>query len=83
MTLESLLRAAEAAGFATASDENARTSAKAVPVAQAAPAKTVKPRDILAFSGTARGKLATVQEPVGHWARAQIAGLLPVWYAKG
>lgn len=83
MTLESLLRAAEAAGFATASDENARTSRKADPVAPAGPAKTVKPRDILAFSSSTKSRFAALQEPAGHWARAQIAGLLPVWYAKG
>jgi hypothetical protein len=83
MTLDSLLRAAEAAGFATASDENARTSRRAEPVAPAAPAKTAKPRDVLTFSSAAKGGTASLQQPMGHWARAQFAGLLPVWYAKG
>jgi hypothetical protein len=83
MTLDSLLRAAEAAGFATVSDENARTSRRAEPVAPAAPAKTAKPRDVLTFSSAAKVGPASLQQPVGHWARAQIAGLLPVWHAKG
>jgi len=79
MSIETLLRAAEAAGFAMASEENeqparqiAANSATQLPVSH-------KPKESLSFSGTR----SALQEPLALWARASFAGLLPVWHAKG
>ena len=78
MSIESLLRAAEAAGFAMASDENERPERKAIPeTAPLAVAKT--PKEVLSFSGVQ----AAVQEPFAHWTRAHFSNFLPVWHAKG
>jgi len=80
MSMESLMRAAEAAGFAMVSDENERPVRRElvldrppVPVVTR-PAKT--PRDVLSFAGVQ----ATVQE---RWNRAHFGSLLPAWHAKG
>ena len=76
MTNESLLKMAEAAGFAMASDENER------PVRNPLPAVSNKlaaatPKDVLAFS-----RSQGLHEPIADWARAQFASILPVWHAK-
>ena len=78
MSIESLQRAAEAAGFATASDENERAERK-TGAERIAPLVTKSPKDVLSFSGVQ----AAVQEPFAHWTRAQLSNLLPVWHAKG
>jgi hypothetical protein len=78
MTIEALLRAAEAAGFATASDENEQPAPKAA-VEPKHLASTASPRDVLSFFGATRGS----HEPLAQWTRNQIANLLPVWPARG
>ena len=74
MTIETLLRAAEAAGFATASDENER---RLPPVSM--PQSWTSPKDVLSAS------LAPVDPMAGPtlWARSNLTQYIPIWNAKG
>lgn len=73
MTIETLLRAAEAAGFATASDENERRLA---PVSM--PAAWTSPKDVLA-SGLPSADTAVAST---LWARSNLTHLIPTWHSK-
>jgi hypothetical protein len=77
MTMESLLKLAEAAGFAMASDESEQTwrAPRAMPLAQ----KTApSPRDVLNFSRDPDAERVAQR----NWTRAPLASFLPSWYAK-
>ena len=77
MTMESLMRAAEAAGFATASDEN-ETAPELVAGRQLSQSKGKLPKDVLTFAVAG----SSTPESLGLWARSQFANLLPVRYSK-
>ena len=81
MTFETLLKAAEAAGFAMASDENEQAPRK-VQIEPPARPKSALPKDVLSFTGPQSGSFAAIQEPLAHWTRTQLANFLPVWHAK-
>lgn len=77
MSIESLMRAAEAAGFATASDENDRGHGNAQ-IERPMVARTKSPREVLSFASVQ----SAFQEPLGFWARTQLTNLLPARHAK-
>jgi len=81
MSIETLMRAAEAAGFATASGENeaALLGATFEPtVLVQAPV----PADLLSRSRVQTKAFASIQEPLASWTRTQLAGFMPAWHAK-
>jgi len=81
MSIESLLRAAEAAGFAMASDEN-ETPIRKPTATVTQRSKVPAPKDVLPFGNDRSASFSAVQEPLASWTRTQIASLLPIWYAK-
>lgn len=82
MSIESLQRAAEAAGFATASDDNpdtpVRSAQPANPLSASYPASLLaKPRSVLAPVA------ATIAAPGALWGRAGFGQFIPSWAARG
>ncbi len=82
MSIESLQRAAEAAGFATASDDNpdapVRSAQPANAMAASYPASLIaKPRSVLA---PVAGSIAA---PAALWGRASFGHFIPSWAARG
>lgn len=77
MSIESVMRAAEAAGFATASDEN--DAVRYVVAAEGAIAqKPVNPKDVLSF-----GMPGALSQPFGGlFARSNFAYFLPARQIK-
>jgi hypothetical protein len=78
MSIENLQRAAEAAGFATASDDN-----------QDAPNRSARPRQATALSypasllAAARPLLPEMPAaPAAIWSRANLGQFIPAWAAK-
>lgn len=76
MTVESLMKLAEAAGFAMASDENEQT-VRVARSAAFAHQTTLLPKDVLNFGRN----LDEVRGLRLSRARAPLAGFLPSWYA--
>ena len=73
MTIEALLRAAEAAGFATVSDEN---EGRLAPVSL--PAAWTSPKD----AGLARAAPPEAAIAATLWARSNLTQYIPSWHAK-
>jgi hypothetical protein len=82
MTFESLQRAVEAAGFATASDDNQEASLRSVHPADRAP--RFYPASLLAPSrpGLA-AEVAMAAPSAAIWGRAALGHIIPAWAAKG
>ena len=78
MGIESVLRAAEAAGFATASDENEQDHRPAA-VAKPKPRQREQPKDVLLPAM----QTASSTPPTTVWTRTNLTYLLPAWASKG
>ena len=72
MSIESLQRAADAAGFATVSDENQSALGKILNAPRMAPAE----QSAVEFA-------AAIVAPAAAWGRASFSQLMPSWAIKG
>lgn len=82
MSFESLQRAAEAAGFATASDDNQDAPIRAARPDVSAPLSypaslLAKPRTLLVADSAAGVSAAAI------WSRASLGQFIPAWAVKG
>ncbi len=82
MSIESLQRIAEAAGYATASDDNqdapVRPARQPDIMPMSYPASLLaKPRDVIG------AQLAAAGAPAALWSRAGLGHFMPAWAAKG
>ncbi len=82
MSIESLQRAAEAAGFATASDDNPVLTSRLSQVSD--PLHVYRAHGPLAsaLSGSAAGAV-TVGPAAVLWGRASLGHLIPTWANRG
>jgi hypothetical protein len=75
MSIESVMRAVEAAGFAMASDDS-DVERTGFTLALPRPVSNPTPKDVL------KSSLAPPEEHPSMWSRAGLTSLLPVWHAK-